>query len=324
MTSRHLVDPDLQPLLDESPAITMTPEVLAQVRARFAEAFPPGSLAGDDNVAVDERRIPGPADAPALRVVVYAPRAAGSQRPALLHLHGGGYVMGAPEMSDARNRRLALQLDCVIVSVDYRLAPDAPFPGGLEDAYAALVWLHANAKKLAVDPARIAVGGESAGGGLSAGLALLARDRGEVPLLFQLLIYPTLDDRTNRRSDPHPYTGEFIWSRESNAFSWSSLLDGSDAPPEMIASYAVPARASNLSGLPPAYIAVGALDLYLEENIEYARRLTRAGVATELHVYPGAFHGFDGRSDAPIGHAFTNDYIAALGRAFSRKSMQAV
>jgi acetyl esterase/lipase len=223
-------------------------------------------------------------------------------------------------MTDARNRLLARELGCVVVSVDYRLAPETTFPGAVEDCYAALRWLHAEARTLGVDVGRIAIGGESAGGGLAASLALLARDRGEVPLAFQLLIYPMLDDRTGVTVEPSPTVGEFGWSRESNRFGWASLL-GRDPGGADVSPYAAAARAEDLAGLPPAYIAVGTLDLFLEENLEYARRLMRAGIPTELHVYPGAYHGFQGMApEARISKAFVNDYFAALTLALSPRS----
>ena len=169
-----------------------------------------------------------------------------------------------------------------------------------------------------MDTTRIAIGGESAGGGLTAALALLTRDRGEVPLVFQLLIYPMLDDRTVTISDPHPYTGEYIWNAASNRFGWASLL-GKEPGSADVSPYAAAARAENLAGLPPAFIAVGTLDLFLEEDLEYARRLIRTGVPTELHVYPGAFHGFPIAADSQVAQTLVRNYLSALARAF-RKS----
>jgi acetyl esterase/lipase len=188
-----------------------------------------------------------------------------------------------------------------------------------EDCYAALKWVYTHARDLGVDAARIAIGGESAGGGLTASLALLTRDRGEVPLVFQLLIYPMLDDRTGTLADPHPYTGEYIWTADSNRFGWKALLGQEPGGPD-VSPYAAAARAQHLEGLPPAFIGVGTLDLFLEEDLEYARRLIRAGVPTELHVYPGAYHGFlllvPG---ARVSQSFARDYLNALTRAFTRQ-----
>lgn len=320
MTTRHLVDPELLAALEAMPSRPITAENLSQVRAMRAEmlaALPPPTVT---DVEVHERRIPGPPGAPDVRVLVYVPQHTAGGRAGFLHIHGGGYILGQPEMTDARNRLLAREIGSVVVSVDYRLAPETAFPGAVEDCYAALRWLRAQATALGVDAGRIAVGGESAGGGLAAALALLARDRGEVPLAFQLLIYPMLDDRTGTTVEPSPTVGEFGWNRGSNRFGWASLL-GRDPGGADVSPYAAAARAEDLAGLPPAYIAVGALDLFLEENLEYARRLMRAGVPTELHVYPGAYHGFQGMApEARISQAFVRDYFAALTLALGART----
>ncbi|HEU4324602.1 MAG TPA: alpha/beta hydrolase [Roseiflexaceae bacterium] len=316
MSTRHLVDPELAPMLAMLPPIVLNHDQLPvirsgieQMRAALAAATP--AIPG---VEVADRRVPGPAGAPDVRVLVYRPSDVAHPLPALLWIHGGGYVMGAAEQDDLTVKQLVSEVGCAVVSVDYRLAPETPHPGPVEDCYAALKWLHANAGELGVDRDRLAIGGASAGGGLAAALALLARDRGELPLAFQLLIYPMLDDRTVTHADPHPHTGEFVWTRESNRFGWSALL-GQEPGGEAVSSYAAAARAEDLSGLPPAFINVGALDLFLEEDIEYARRLIRAGVPTELHVYPGAFHGFNGVPEAAMSQAFNRDITSALRRA---------
>jgi acetyl esterase/lipase len=258
--------------------------------------------------------VPGPAGAPDVRVLVFQPTGRTEPMPAILHIHGGGYVIGAPEMNEAANRQLAADLGCVIVSVDYRLAPDTPFPGPVEDCYAGLKWLHANAKELGVDPTRIAIQGESAGGGLAAGLALLARDRGEVPVIFQFLLYPMIDDRP--AAEPHPYAGEFIWNLNSNHFGWSAYLGREPGGPD-VSPYAAAARAENLAGLPATLIITGALDLFMEENLEYARRLTRAGVPVDLMVYSGAFHGFQVAPDTEISRRFRRDHREAMAAALA-------
>jgi acetyl esterase/lipase len=287
MSSRHLVDPELLQVLSEVPSFVMNAATLPDVRnLQFSmEANAAGG------VQLAERNVPGPAGAPSVRVLIYSPQTAAAPLPAVLHIHGGGYVVGNPEMSDARNRKLAREAGCVVVSVDYRLAPEVPFPGAVEDCYAALLWLRHHGHELGVDTRRIAISGESAGGGLAASLALLARDRGEVALCHQQLIFPMIDDRTGSVGEAHPYAGEFLWTAASNRFGWSSLL-GTAPGGDGVSPYAAAARATDLAGLAPTFIAVGALDLFIEENIEYARRLIRAGVPTELHVYPGAYHGY--------------------------------
>ena len=310
MSSKHLVHPELLPGLELIPT--------RDIDARRMEMLREAGLARPavrevPDVAREERLIPGPPDAPQVRVLIYRPKAARVSAPAILHIHGGGYIMGAAEGSDGANRLLASDLGCVIVSVDYRLAPETPFPGPVEDCYAALDWLHASAGEVGVDAARIAIKGESAGGGLAAGLAILARDRREVPIVLQVLTYPMIDDRP--AADPHPFTGEFIWTAKSNRFGWESLL-GHPPGRDGVSPYAAAARLEDFADLAPTFIATGALDLFLEENLEYARRLTRGGVPTELHVYPGAYHGFELAGETAISRRYSQDYRQALGVAF--------
>ena len=317
MTTIHLVDPELVAMLDLFPPIELTDETLGQARTMI-EAMRSQMLAGlpeFPDISVSERFVPGPEGAPDVRVLVYLPTTVQGPLPALLWIHGGGYVMGSADAEDLAVKSIVSAIGCAAVSVDYRLAPETPHPGPVEDCYAALKWLYTHASELGVDPTRIAIGGASAGGGLAAALGLLARDRGEVPLAFQLLIFPMLDDRTVTMADPHPYTGEFIWTAQANRFGWRALLGQEPGGPD-ISPYAVAARAQSLAGLPPTFISVGALDLFVEEDLEYARRLMRAGVPTELHVYPGAYHGFNMVADAPVSQAAARDQLAALKRAF--------
>jgi acetyl esterase/lipase len=268
-----------------------------------------------NGVVIEELHVSSSDGTHSVRVVVYASPDKGVSRPALLHTHGGGYLLGRPELSDARLRSLVTELECVVVSVDYRLPPEHPHPAPIDDCYTALKWLHDNAGALGVDANRIAIGGESAGGGLAAALTLLARDRGEVPVAFQLLIYPMLDDRTCVETIPNTYTGEFIWTREANRLGWRCLL-GEEPAGLKVSPYAAAARAESLVELPPTFIAVGALDLFLEEDIAYAKQLLKAGIATELHVYPGAFHAFDMMATAAVAQRFECDFRSALRRAW--------
>ncbi|HYD12905.1 MAG TPA: alpha/beta hydrolase [Allosphingosinicella sp.] len=308
MSSQHLVDPELAPFLDLFPSVLLSHDNLEEVRNRVLP-LPPIEESGVD---LERIAVPGPAGAPEIMLHVYRPREAARPMPCIYHMHGGGYVLGAARDMEPVHRPLAAKLGCAIVSVDYRLAPEAPFPGPLEDCYAGLAWTFANAEALGVDPGRIGVMGESAGGGLAAALALLARDRGEYRLAFQQLIYPMLDDRTCT-SEPHPFAGEFLWHPHNNRFGWSSLL-GQAPGGEGVSPYAAAARATDLAGLPPAFIGTGALDLFLEEDVDYARRLVRAGVPTELHVYPGAFHAFDMMAGAAVAEQARRDSHAALAR----------
>ena len=314
MTTRSMIDPELLPGLDMFPPIELSAETLPQVR-QIAAATAAGMPGADPSLAtLVVHRVEAAGATIPVRVFTPLGGPEDALHPALLHLHGGGYVLGAASSQDATNAALAAELGCVIASVDYRLAPETPHPGPVEDAYAALRWLHDQAPRLSVDPARIAVGGESAGGGLAACLALLARDRGEVKLAFQHLIYPMLDDRTAIRQEPHPFAGEFLWTPDKNRFGWQALLGHEPGLPTT-SPYAAAARAQDLSGLPPAFISVGALDLFIDEDLEYARRLIHAGVPTELHVFPGAYHGFDMVPGARSAMVARNRSRAALRRA---------
>ncbi len=319
MTSRHLVDPELVEILDIFPSLTFTPESLALIRTSLKEmnAQTSTNLPDFSAISVNEHFVTGPQGAPDVRVLVYQPTERSTPLPALLWIHGGGYVIGSADQEDLGVKSIVSTVGCVAVSVDYRLAPETPHPGPVEDCYAALTWLYSHAEELGVDTTRIAISGASAGGGLAAGLALLTRDRGEVPLAFQLLIYPMIDDRTVTSTEPHPYTGEYIWTPDANRFGWTALL-GQEPGGTDVSPYAAAARADHLEGLPPTFISVGSLDLFLEEDMEYARRLMRAGVPTELHVYPGAFHGFNMVTGAKVTQAFRRDQLDALARAFSR------
>ena len=318
MNTRHMVDPELAPMLDLFPKLQLTAEMLPQVRAMLAEQQDQqqAQVPTPPDIDVTEYSVPGPQGAPEVPVIVSIPKKAQRPMPALLWIHGGGYVLGSAKADQPQAMKIASQVGCAVVSVEYRLAPETPFPGPVEDCYAALKWLSAQADKLDVDVNRIAIGGASAGGGLTAGLGLLARDRGEIPLVFELLIYPMLDDRTVSASEPHPYTGEFIWTADANRFGWESLLGQEPGSPG-VSPYAAAARAESVDGLPATYLCVGSLDLFLEEDMEYARRLIRAGVPTELHVYPAAYHGFNMAVEAQVTQAFERDYMNALRRALS-------
>lgn len=310
--SRHLVDPELLPLLDAFPTVTITQDNLAELRNRDLP-LPPVEDCGVD---WEERSFEGPETTIAVRI--YRPREATGPLGCIFHIHGGGYVGGSVAEVEFLHRPLAGELNCAIVTVDYRLAPETSFPGNIEDCYAALAWTFAHADQLGLDKDRIGVMGESAGGGFAAALALMARDRGEYLLAFQHLIYPMLDDRTCV-AEPNSFAGEFIWHTENNRFGWTALLGEEPGGPG-VSPFAAPARASDLSGLPPTFIGTAALDLFVDENIEYARRLIRAGVPTELHVWPGAFHGFDLLPGPAISNAARNSSREALRRALQPKA----
>ena len=309
-----LLDEEHRAVLDAMP-MRMDLADIEAARAGMAErraALPVPPL--PEGVAIEDRLAPGPEGAPDVMVRLYRPASLPADAPALYWIHGGGMVLGNVEMNDPYCANVAGRLNVLVASVEYRLAPEHPFPAPLEDCYAGLRWLASEAAGLGVDAGRIAIGGGSAGGGLAAGLALLARDRGEVAVRFQLLVYPMLDDRNATRSS-HAITDERVWNRAANLHGWNAYLAG-DAGGEGVSPYAAPARAEDLAGLPPAYVNVGALDLFVDEDVDYARRLMAAGVPTELHVYPGAFHGSPGLvPDSALSKRWAADELAALDRA---------
>jgi acetyl esterase/lipase len=308
--SYALVDPELIPAIKDLPRLALNKETLPSVRSE--PGWPPLPPPAPQAV---EHRIPGSKDAPEIPLFLYDPAPGVKNRPALLHIHGGGYVAGRASQFSSVLQKTAQNCGCLVVSVEYRLAPETHFPGSLEDNYAALSWMYANADSLGVDRRRIAIGGLSAGGGHAAALAIAARDRKEIPIAYQLLIYPMLDDRTGSTRKVPPHLGSLVWRTENNVFGWSSLL-GVPAGSANVPPGSVPARVKNLAGLPPAFIGVGALDLFVEEDIEYAERLIAAGVPTELHVVPGAYHAFDLLApDADVSKRFTAYWTGALRRA---------
>ena len=265
-------------------------------------------------VTAIDRKIPGPAGAPKVAIRIYQPTKRPKTLPALLWIHGGGYMLGSIEQEDFMAKQFAVGGECVTVSVEYRLAPENPYPAPLEDCHTALKWLAGQAKRLSIDRSRIAIGGASAGGGLASGLALLTRDQAEVPIMFQLLVYPMINDcNVTPASESLPDT--LFWTREANRIGWRCYL-ACEPGGKGISCYASASRATNLEGLPPAYIAVGDLDLFAQEDIDYARRLIEAGVPTELHVYPGGCHAFDMMvPGANISRKFSADIHQALKRA---------
>lgn len=315
--SRHLVDPQLVAALEMFAPLDMELSRIGETRALFSSMNPPVEAYARPTVGIQRIKVPGPDGAPDVPVTLYRPVQADRPLPVLLHIHGGGYLFGSAAGSGPANVRTASELECVVASVDYRLAPETRAPGAVEDCYAVLAWLNGHADTLGIDKAKIAVGGESAGGGLAAALALLARDRGEYALCFQMLIYPMLDDRTAVREQINPHVGHFVWKPEYNLLGWSAYL-GVKPGSAGVSPYAAAARATDLSGLPPAYICVGSLDLFLEEDMDYAARLMAAGVPVELQVYPGAYHAFEMVFDSDVAVRAEADRRRALAAAFAR------
>ena len=307
------VDPELRAGLEAFPPDLLDLNDIPGTRAKLSALFSMLPAPVIEGVSSTDRHIPGPPGDPDVFVRIYQPTTRPALLPALLWIHGGGYVLGDVAGDDARARNLAKNINAVVVSVEYRLAPEHPFPAPVEDCYAALKWLAANAGELGVNPQRIAIGGASAGGGLTAGLALLARDRGEVPVCFQLPIYPMIDDR-NVTPSSQAITNPRVWNRQSNLLAWKAYLGRE--PDDDVSPYAAAFRATDLRGLPPTYIPVGEFDLFLDEDIAYAQRLLQAGVPTELHVYRGCYHGSDiFVPDAAVSRRFASGCEEALKRA---------
>ncbi|GAB3954444.1 alpha/beta hydrolase [Kribbella albertanoniae] len=243
-------------------------------------------------------------------VHVFRPAESRPRTPALLWIHGGGMVLGDAAQDSTFCRKVADELNIVVVSVEYRLAPEHPFPAPLEDCYTALQWL---ARQPDIDPARIAIGGESAGGGLAAALALLTKERGETHPVLQLVSYPMLDDRTTTRTEIDARQFR-LWSPASNRFGWGAYL----GPATTVSPLAAPARYDDLSGLPPAWIGIGTNDLFYDETVSYAERLQQAGVPCTLHLAPGGYHNFAGTEPkAAISQAFTKAQLTALDQALN-------
>ena len=310
------IDPELLPSIEMIPAdgslnfddLPAAREMSSKMFSEMAAQMPPVEGVDSRDLA-----IPGPAGAPDITARLYAPKGLSGSKPGMLWIHGGGYILGDLDVDDYNLRQMCVNTGCVILSTNYRLAPEDPFPAPVEDCYASLKWMVENCESLGIDKSRIAIGGGSAGGGLAAGLVIMTRDRGEIEVAFQLLIYPMIDDR-NITPSSHTITDQRTWDRDKNIFAWKAYL-GESTEGDNVSPYAAAARAEDLSGLPPAYIAVGELDLFLDEDIEYAQRLLQAGVSTELHVYPGATHGFDSILTASVSKRFITERDKAIIRA---------
>ena len=316
MYNEHRLDPELKELaplfanfinLDDIPA---TRTSLAAMLAKGVAQVP-----SFDDVAVDDMHAPGSKRAPDVLVRIYRPKNTKGALPAELYIHGGGMVLGSIADNDVYCKTLVRELNCVVAAVEYRLAPEHPYPAPMDDCYAGLKWLAANSAKLKVDPKRIAIAGHSAGGGLAAGLSLLARDRKEVKIAYQVLVYSMIDD-TNVKSAKAAKGDFYVWSRANNLAGWKAYL-AKKFGQASVPIYAAPSRAKNLAGLPPTFISAGDMDLFLLEDLDYARKLAAAGVPLDLHVYPGAFHGFDTLAPASaLAQRATADIVRALRRAF--------
>lgn len=283
-------DPEIRAAIEAGPKLgTVKGSTLERVRADRLRANALMQLS--DQVTRTDMMVPGPPDGPGeIRIRVHRPVGAEGDLPCLYWMHGGGYVLGVPEQDDERFDRWCTRFGIMGVCVQYRLGPEHPYPAGLEDCYAGLKWVKEHGGEIGIDTSRVGIGGPSGGGGMAAALGLLVRDRAEFPIDYQLLIYPMIDD--TRTSTTANWTVP-VWDTESNTFGWQSYLGplfGTDDIPYT----AAPSRCEDLSGLPSTYIMVGTLDGFCDEDITYAQRLNQCGVPVELHVYPGAPHGFEG------------------------------
>jgi acetyl esterase len=304
-------DPELAAAVAMMPVVEISdiPSARARSAEMFAAAFGEPDRSG---VQVRDELVPGPDGAPDVRLRIFTP-----DRPvvpaAIYDVHGGGFVLGAIDLFDGRNLRLARELGVTVVTVEYRLAPEHPYPAPLEDCYAGLVWTAKNADSLGIDADRIAIHGESAGGGLCAGLALLARDRGGPSIAFQYLGIPELDDRLDTPS-MRAFTDTPIWNRPNAVVSWDSYLGPGKRGTADVPIYAAPARATDLAGLPPAYVSVMEFDPLRDEGIAYALGLMQAGVSVELHAFPGTFHGSAMVEQAAVSRREADEALAVLRR----------
>ncbi|CAL9497127.1 Carboxylesterase NlhH [Actinosynnema sp. ALI-1.44] len=292
-------DPELEPglaaFLDLVERIPLRADTILVNRAHFATIVPPVErVVGDRPVEVEDRTVPGPPGEPDIVVTVVRPRGGVVDAPAIYSIHGGGMVLGNRFFGLDGLIADVLRFGAVGVSVEYRLAPEHPAPAAVEDCYAGLVWLAAHAAELGVDPGKVVVTGASAGGGLSAGVALLARDRGGPALAGQVLLCPMLDDR-NETVSTRQYDGLGAWDRNNNDTAWDAIL-GPLRFTDRASPYQVPARMADLSGLPPAFVDVGAAEIFRDEAVEYASRIWATGGQAELHVWAGGYHGFAGFS----------------------------
>jgi acetyl esterase/lipase len=288
-------DPELVPAL-ESLAQVMPPAIFPEMLPGLRDFMTSGGATDDDirrggAVEFEERQVPGPAGAPDISLLICRRAASTGPRPAVYFTHGGGMVLGDNRNLIGEMLDWVQHLGIVLVSVEYRLAPEHPFPAGLEDVYAGFRWTMAHADDLGVDPRRVVVSGPSAGGGLTAAMSLLARDLDGPVAAGQLLVCPMLDDRNDSVS-ARQMTGLGAWDRTSNNTGWTALLGEQRGGPE-VSAYAAPARAEDLSGLPPLFIDVGSAETFRDEVVAYATRYWQAGGVAELHVWPGGFHGFD-------------------------------
>jgi acetyl esterase/lipase len=308
-----MIDPELTALLEFLPKIDLSDAVAA--RAAFEETLAAMrvEIPGVEALDIEDITVPGWEGDPAVGVRLYVPKERAGPVPGIVTIHGGGFVIGSVDAEHAGSALTAVATGAVVVAAEYRLAPEHPFPAGLHDCYAALTYLYEHAGELGVDPERLALCGASAGGGLAAATALLARDRGGPPVCFQMLHIPELDDRLETPS-MLAFTDSPLWNRPLAVQSWKAYL-GPGSDPDQVSAYAAPARAADLSGLPPTYISTAEMDPLRDEGILYGLRLLQAGVSVEIHQFPGTFHGSALVLSAAISKRSQKESTAVLRRA---------
>jgi acetyl esterase/lipase len=313
MTIRHVYDPETEQQAAAVPQLDISdPEKARKTLVEFAMAMAEKGIErpSDSNVDEEEMLIPGPEGAPQVPVRIYKPKNQKKNSPCFINFHMGGFVVGDLEMEHPRCLAMAAGCDAVAVGVQYRLAPENPFPAGAEDCYAAVRWVAENAKQLGIDPNKIVVGGGSAGGNLAAAVSLMSRDRGGPDIAYQMLFYPAVDDRCQTGSMKEG-KGLYIWDYDNSILMWEHYL-GKER--DNVSPYAAPARAEKLSGLPPAYITACEHDALRDEAIMFAMSLLNAGVPVELHTYPGTVHGFDMLTMTAVSERALSDSVAAFRR----------
>ncbi|WP_160723704.1 alpha/beta hydrolase [Bacillus sp. USDA818B3_A] len=311
------VNPELLPALEMFQDLDLRPEYLPAIREGMAQMRVPANV--DESISLTDEVIAGP-DANPLPLRIYRPKLNNETLPVLLWIHGGGYIIGTAQDDDDLCANFVKEAGCAVVSVDYRLAPEHPYPAPIEDCYAALKWIADHAESLNIDLNRIGVAGASAGGGLTAALTLLARDRQYPSISFQMPLYPMIDDRNNTPSSNEIKEG-LVWNQKTNDAGWRMYL-GDLFGTDDIPSYAAPARAEDYSNLPYTYTCVGQLDPFRSETLTYVSKLAEAGVDVEFHLYPGAYHGFESISpDAALSIRAKNEYIQAVKNCFERVAM---
>jgi acetyl esterase len=311
---KNRVNPDLLPGLEMFQDLELRPEYLQAIREGMDQMRPPTVV--DDSLALTDEIIVGP-DANPLPLRIYRPKSNSDSLPVLLWIHGGGYILGSIDDNDDLCMRFVKEAGCVVVSVDYRLAPEHPYPAPIEDCYSALKWIADHAEQLNIDSNRIGVAGASAGGGLTAALTLLARDRQYPSISFQMPLYPMIDDRNNTPSTNEVKEG-FVWNQKTNEAGWKMYL-GEIYGTDNIPAYAAPAREDDYSNLPYTYTCVGQLDPFRDETLTYVTKLAQAGVDVEFHLYPGAYHGFEiFNPNADVSIRVMNEYIQAVKYGFER------